>query len=123
MGRVRIKSSWHLANDRLPAISDALGVEVQNAVDDMGDDLAQLIESTMWVDTGVAKRTVEVEDGGAYTVHVNVGYYLGRGFYVGFHEFGTHKMGPRPVVRPAAHQAEPIFASYVERAIKRAAEA
>lgn len=117
---IKIKASWDLKRNDLPKIAQNLADEVQEAVDTMGDDLADLYRQTIWVDTGTARRTVEVRNDGDYGVDVCVGWYLGKGFYVGFHEFGTSKMAARPMVRPGAFQAEPIFAAYMEKAIKRA---
>jgi HK97 gp10 family phage protein len=112
--------------NHVPQVREAIPRDMGKALEDFGDDLVTVIQDRIWIDTGVAERTVEWRDkpgGGEWAIEVVVGWYLGKGFYVGFHEFGTSHLAARPVVRPAAHESEPIFASYCERALKRACEA
>jgi HK97 gp10 family phage protein len=101
-------------------VRNALQDEVGHALDDLATDLADLYRGTVWKRLGFIAGTVTTRDLSEWAVEIVVGWYGGAGFYSGFQEFGTVKQAARPVVRPGAHQAEPIFASYVESAIKKA---
>lgn len=115
MGRVRVVSN------RLPRIIRDLPEEMDRAVDDTADGIADEIRAGAWVDTGVAVSTTKAEtDGPPMHSTVGIGETRGRGFYVGFHEFGTVHMNARPVVGPAAHAAEPVLARNAEDAVRRA---
>jgi HK97 gp10 family phage protein len=104
-------------------VVEALHHELKSLVDDMGDDMVDLYKGTVWKRTGVLASTIESRDLGPYKVEVTVGWYLGRGFYSGFPEFGTIHQDARPVVRPGAMAAEPVYAQFAREALKRAADA
>lgn len=114
---------WRVKRNDFGAVARALPDAIDGAVQDMGGDLGDVLKERGWKRTGTAVSTIEVRDKGVHAVEVAFGWYLGRGFYTGFQEDGTVHQAPRPVVRPAAHEAEPIFAAYVEKAVKRASEA
>ncbi len=115
MGRVRIISN------RLPSVIAALPREVDQAVDETANALATVIRANAWRDTGVALATTKSDTGGSMRSTVGIGVERGRGFYVIFHEFGTRKMGARPVGGPAAHLHEPVLAQKAAEAVRRAA--
>lgn len=114
---------WRVKRNDFSAVARALPDEIDTAVQDIGGDLADVLRERGWKRTGTAVSTVEVRDKGTHAVEVTFGWYLGRGFYTGFQEDGTVHQGARPVVRPAAEEAGPIFASYAERAVQRASRA
>jgi len=101
-------------------VRDALQDEVGHALDDFANDLADVYRDTVWKRLGFIAGTINVRVLSEWSAEVVVGWYLGAGFYSGFQEFGTVHQAARPVVRPGAHQAEPIFAQFVENAIKKA---
>ena len=111
---------WRVKRNDLPTIIVRLPREVDDSVQEFADDLATAIEDRVWVDTGMIRRNTEVYEQGEYFAAIGVGWYLGQGFYSGFQEFGTVHQGARPVVVPVAHESEPVFANYVEKAIKKA---
>ena len=94
--------------------------EIGDALDDFCEDLADVYRGTVWRRLGFIQGTIQVRELSEWSAEVVVGWYLGAGFYSGFQEFGTTRQAARPVVRPGAHEAEPVFASFVESAIKRA---
>lgn len=116
MGRVRVISN------RVPQVIERLPREVDRAVDDTADGIAEQVRAGAWVDTGVLVSTVKPEtDGPPMRSTVGIGEHEGRGFYAGFNEFGTSRQTARPVVVPAAHAHEPVLAVEVADAVQRAA--
>lgn len=111
---------WRVKRNDLPRIIAAFGPACDDAVQDFAGDLEVALEDRVWVDTGMIRRNTEVYNVREYHAEVGVGWYLGKGFYSGFQEFGTSHQAARPIVVPTAHESEPIFAAYVEKAIKRA---
>lgn len=89
--------------NHLPAVIAAMPRELDDGVDEAADGLALILKSTLWVDTGMIRRVTAVKDE-SRPMHaaIDVGFYLGKGFYSGFQEFGTHKQAPRPIVLPTA---------------------
>jgi hypothetical protein len=111
---------WRIKRNDFPDIIRKMPKEIDQAVQDMADDLAIALADRVWVDTGVVQRGIDVYERRDMHARVGVGWYLASGFYTGFQELGTRRQAARPVVVPTAHEAEPIFAAYVEKAVKRA---
>jgi hypothetical protein len=114
---------WRIRRNDLPEIIAALPREVDDAVQVFGRDLAEALNTRVWKDTGILQRTVEPTEQRLMHVQVQIGIYLGHGFYSGFQEFGTSRQAARPVVVPTALESEPVFANYVTNAVKRACRA
>jgi hypothetical protein len=115
---------WVVRRNDLGAIARAIPQEVDGAVVDMANDLADLYRITGWKRTGtLTGRAISIDHARDLHAEVKVGYYLGVGFYSGFQEFGTRRQAARPIVADGARAAEPIYASYVEKAVKHACEA
>jgi HK97 gp10 family phage protein len=107
-------------SNRLPDIIERLPRAADKAVDDTARHIEQTIEANAWRDTGVVISTTKTEAAGTLHAEVQVGVKRGRGFYATFLEFGTSKMAARPVVQPAAHAAEPVFAQNMQNEIEDA---
>lgn len=116
-------AGFRVKKNKFPDVIKALSREVDKAVGDMATDLSSVLEQRAWKDTGILRRTIEPNERWHLHAQVQIGIYLGHGFYSGFQEFGTRHQAARPVVVPAAHEAEPIFANYVETAIRKASRA
>lgn len=116
MGRVVVKSN------RLPEVIRRLPEEMDQAVDETCESMEDAIRAGAWRDSGVAVSTTKAETAGT-PMHstVGIGHDKGRGFYVIFHEFGTRKMGARPIVGPIAQAHEPILSRNAAQAVERAA--
>lgn len=114
---------WRIRRNDLPDIIQALPREIDDAVQTFASDLADALQSRVWKNTGVLGRTVEPTNQSKMFATVQVGIYLGKGFYSGFQEFGTHKQAARPIVVPTAFESEPVYANYVTNAVKRACRA
>jgi HK97 gp10 family phage protein len=106
--------------NKLPKIIAALPDNVDDEVDAAAKDLSDYLKGVLWVDTGLIRRVTTDHPPGTNHAEVWIGYYLGRGFYSGFQEFGTRKQAARPIVGPAAHQYEPVYASNMEKAVRKA---
>lgn len=111
---------WRVRRNDLSKVIRDLPKAIEGAVDDIANDLVDVLEQRGWKRTGTAVRTIEKRTIGPMAREVTFGWYLGRGFYTGFQEFGTVHQGARPVVRPAALEAEPVFTRYMEQAIEKA---
>ena len=114
MAGIRVK--WN----RLPGIVARLPQAIDEEVDEAGKDLAGYYRRVIWRDSGLLRRVTNPETAGRNHAEVEVGYYLGHGFYSGFQEFGTRKQVARPMVVPGAHIFEPIYAANMGRAIRKA---
>lgn len=114
MGGVRVKR-----ND-FPKIIAKLPRAIDEEVDEAAIDLASVLKTILWVDTGKLRRVTTDHPPGRFHSEVQVGYYLGHGFYSGFQEFGTRKQAARPIVGPTAFEFEPIYAGNMSRAVKNA---
>lgn len=112
--RVR-KNKFPTIISRLP---DAIDDEVQTAA----EDLSGYLKGVLWVNSGMIRRVTTEHEGGSMHSEVWVGYYLGRGFYSGFQEFGTVKQAARPIVGPAGFEYEPVYASNMSKAVRRACD-
>ena len=97
------------------AIDDQVGDTAQKLVDEL--------KTTLWVDTGVVRRVTSVHGRGSMHAEVWIGYNRGHGFYSRFQEWGTVKQKARPIVGPTAHRHEPIYATDMARAVRRACNA
>lgn len=114
---------WRVRRNDFRKVIDDLSTQMDKAVGDMADDLSTVLTDRAWKDTGILRRTIEPNERWKFHAQVQVGIYLGHGFYSGFQEFGTRKQAPRPIVVPAAHEAEPIYANYMTTAVRRACRA
>ena len=103
-------------------IIDRLPKAIDQEVDDSAKDLAESLKLTLWIDTGLLRQVTTDHDDGTNHAEVWVGYYLGKGFYSGFQEFGTRKQAARPIVTPAAHAFEPIYAQNMSKAVEEACD-
>lgn len=115
MGRVVLRSN------RLGEIARRLPGAIEQAVQDSAQNLRDTLEPQLWERTGVIRSTADATGGNGMHATVGVGHESGRGFYAGFQEWGTSKQAPRPVVGPAGHAHEPVFARDVGDAVKRVA--
>jgi HK97 gp10 family phage protein len=106
--------------NKLPKIIDALPVNIDKEVNDAATDIADVLKSRLWVDTGTLRRVTTDFTPGFNHAEVWIGYYLGKGFYSGFQEWGTVKQDARPIVGPTAHQYETVYASNMEKAVRKA---
>ena len=114
MGRLRVRT----VSNRLPQIVERFPQAADKAVDDTARALEKAIEANAWRDYGTVISTTLAETQATHHAEVKVGVKRGRGFYATFLEFGTSKMGARPVVQPAAHAHEPILAANMASEIR-----
>lgn len=115
-------AGWTVKSNHLPKIIARLPHAIDDEVDEAGEDLAGSLKGILWIDTGMIRRVTTNHPPGENHTEVQVGYYLGHGFYSGFQEFGTRRQVARPIVVPTAHAFEPIYASNMGRAVKRACQ-
>lgn len=110
---------WRVKRNSLPKIKRALPLAIDAEVDNSAEILADNMQPGMWRHTGLLQRITKSHPPGQNHAEVQVGYYLGQGFYSGFQEFGTVKQPARPHVAPMAHMFEPIYAKYMIDAVKK----
>lgn len=115
-------AGWRVIRNDLPALISRLSDELDAAVQNTADELAQDLSTRVWRRTGMISRHSEVYDTALMRASVAVGWVGGKGFYSGFQEFGTRRQAARPIVAPTAVEYEQIFASNTEEAIRRAAQ-
>jgi|SRR5690242_4201827 HK97 gp10 family phage protein len=113
-------SGIRVISNKVPKVREAMEKELDDSLRNAGDDLVDYYRATVWKRLGFIADSVDWHDTGDWKIQVTVGWVGGEGFYSGFQEFGTVHQGARPVVRPGAFTFEPIFARYVEDALKRA---
>lgn len=111
---------WRIKRNDFPKVIRQLPHEMDKELGDFADGLSVALSDRVWRDTGVIRRGVDVYERDFLYARIGVGWYLKNGFYSGFNELGTVKQVARPVVVPLAHESEPVFSSYIEKAIKRA---
>lgn len=116
MGRVHVKYN------HLPIIIARLPKAIEQEVDDSAEDLASALSTILWVDTGMIRRVTTDKPQGEMHAEVWIGYNRGHGFYSRFQEWGTIKQAARPIVGPTAHTYEPIYASQMSRAVRKACQ-
>lgn len=115
-------AGWRVDFNHLPKIIERLPRAIDSEVDDAGEDLAATLKGILWIDTGMIRRVTTNHPPGENHTEVQIGYYRGHGFYSGFQEFGTRRQVARPIVVPSAHAFEPVYASNMGRAVKKACE-
>lgn len=106
--------------NRLGAVAKRLSSNAQDAVDEAADALTRELKTTIWRDTALLRDVTKGVNPAPLHAVVQVGYYLGHGFYSGFQEFGTYKQAARPMVAPAAHRMEKQYALEMAQAIRQA---
>jgi HK97 gp10 family phage protein len=109
--------------NRLPQIIAKLNDNIEEEVVNAAEDLTDYLKGVLWKRSGLLRRVTTEHEAGGLHAEVWVGYYLGRGFYSGFQEFGTVKQAARPIVGPAAFDYEMVYAANMERAVRRACDA
>lgn len=114
--RVRVKKN------KLPLVMSRLSDNIDDEVKSAAEDLTDYLKGVLWERSGLLRRVTTEHEEGTFHSEVWVGYYLGHGFYSGFQEFGTVKQAARPIVGPAAFEYEPVYASNMARAVKRACD-
>lgn len=115
-------AGWRVNYNHLPKIIVRLPKAIDEEVDEAAIDLAVTLKGILWVDTTLLRRVTTDHPPGNNHAEVHVGYYRGHGFYSGFQEFGTIRQVARPIVVPTAHQFEPVYASNMGRAVKKACD-
>lgn len=115
-------AGWTVEFNHLPKIIGRLPKAIDEEVDDAGEDLAAMLKGILWIDTGLLRRVTTNHPPGTNHTEVQIGYYRGHGFYSGFQEFGTRRQVARPIVVPSAHAFEPVYASNMGRAVRRACD-
>lgn len=114
---------WRVKKNRFGEIAKALPRDVDKAVNDSADRLALLLSAVVWRRTGVISRVTTSRSKGPMHAEVAVGWYLGKGFYSGFQEFGTSRQGARPIVVPTAQGFVPEYVSAMRTAVANACKA
>jgi HK97 gp10 family phage protein len=116
MGRVVLKYN------HLPRIIKRLPGAIDDEVNEAAEDMAAVLKTILWVDTGMIRRVTTDREQGEFHAEVWIGYNRGHGFYSRFQEWGTEKQAARPIVGPTAHSYEPVYASLMSRAIRKACD-
>lgn len=115
---------WRVKMNRLGAVGRAMPRELDDGVQDVADSMVRELKTTLWVDSGVIRRvTTERGNGTGLHAEVDVGWYLGHGFYSGFQEFGTRRQAARPIVTPTAHAYEVQYRLEMAEKVKDACDA
>ena len=114
---------FRVKRNDLPKIIARLPDAIDREVDESGEVLMDALRPILWRDTGKLARVSRAHLPGTNHCEVQVGFYLGQGFYSGFQEFGTVKQGARPIVTPTAHSFEPVYASFMSDAVRKAVNA
>jgi HK97 gp10 family phage protein len=105
-----------------PKVISQLRDNIEEEVLGAAEDLTDYLKGVLWEDTGTLRRVTTEHDAGSMHAEVWVGYYLGKGFYSGFQEFGTVKQAARPIVGPAAFEYEMVYAANMSKAVRRACD-
>ena len=111
---------WRIKKNDLPEIAHRLPHDVDKAVQNAADHLGTLLSAVVWKRTGMISRVTTARSRGAMKAEVAVGWYLGRGFYSGFQEFGRRGQAARPIVVPTAQGFVPEYISAMSDAVRRA---
>jgi HK97 gp10 family phage protein len=111
---------WRIVKNRLPEIARALPKGVDKAVNNSADHLALLLSAVVWKRTGMISRVTTSRSRGPMRAEVAVGWYLGKGFYSGFQEFGSSRQAARPIVLPTAQGFVGEYISAMTTAVERA---
>lgn len=111
---------WVIKRNDLPEIARALPQELDKGVDEAADRLANLMSAVVWKRTGMISRVTTSRSRGKMKAEVAVGWYLGKGFYSGFQEFGTSRQAARPIVVPTAQGFVPDYVTIMRTAVERA---
>lgn len=107
----------------LGAIAAALPVEIDDGVEEAAEALTRELKSTLWVHSGMIRRVTTERDVRKYHAEVDIGWYLGHGFYSGFQEFGTYRQAARPIVTPTAHLYEVQYRLEMAEKVRTACDA
>jgi hypothetical protein len=111
--------------NHLGAVARRMPIEIDEGVSDVAEALTRKLKVTLWRDTGMIRRVTSQHDREKFHAEVWIGYYLGKGFYSGFQEFGVASRGiaPRPIVVPTAHQHERQYHLEMAEHVRKACEA
>lgn len=115
--------SVKLKYNYLPAVIKAIPNAETKAVRATGMRLVYALKPKVWRLHGYSQASVWMRKRGGKKVEVMIGRRGGWAFYVGFHEFGTRFMAPRPVVRPAAAAHHEVFIKVTSDKLREAARA
>lgn len=111
---------WTIRSNRLPDVARALPQHVDKGVNEAADRLSTLLAGVVWKRTGMISRVTTSRSRGEMHAEVAVGWYLGKGFYSGFQEFGTSRQGARPIVLPTAQGFTAEFVEIMKKAVEEA---
>lgn len=116
---------WRVKYNRLGHVGRAMPKEIDAAVVEVAESMTRRLKSTLWFDRGTIRRVTTEKDLRSMHAEVWVGYYLGKGFYSGFQEFGVASRGiaPRPIVAPMAHAMERQYRLEMAESIRKACDA
>lgn len=106
--------------NNLPAVIAAIPREGAAGVKSFAEQFQRELDSTLWRDQGQLVSTIREIEPGTMSTTVAVGHWAGKAFYAGFLEWGTSKMSARPMVGPAAHANEPVYAATMASFIRAA---
>lgn len=118
-------AGWNVRFNRLGAVAKSLPRKMDSQVVDVSESMTRRLKTSLWVDTGVIRRVTTEKGTRRLHAEVWVGYYLGKGFYSGFQEFGVAAYGrpARPIVAPLAHVMTRQYHLEMAQAVREACEA
>lgn len=114
---------WRVRYNHLGAVARAMPKSIDGQVGDTAQQMVDEFKTTLWVDTGMIRRVTAVKGVRPFHAEVWIGYNRGHGFYSRFQEWGTVKQKARPIVGPTAHRYEPIYATAMAAAVRKACNA
>lgn len=116
---------WHVRYNHLGAVARKMPRELRLGVDDVSEAMVRELKTVLWKDTGMIRRVTTERGMSRLHAEVDVGWYLGQGFYSGFQEFGVAAYGraPKPIVAPMAHRYERQYRLEMGERVRRACEA
>lgn len=114
--------SVKIKSNNIPLVMERIRAEGSNGVKAFATQFKAELDASLWRDTGALVSTIREMEPGSMSTTVAVGHWAGKAFYAGFLEWGTSKMAARPMVGPAAHANEPVFASVMAAHIRRACQ-
>jgi len=116
---------WTVKYNNFGAIARRMPRELADGVDEVAESMVRELKTILWKDTGMIRRVTTERGLSRMHAEVDVGWYLGQGFYSGFQEFGVPAYGrpPRPIVAPLAHQYERQYRLEMAEKVRKACDA